>query len=147
MRYRSAFEASSSIGFLTEVLALRCDRLLWNDLTPFVLCVLAFTRTPGQSATSKRGTISNQWPSGDFDLVVLNEVMARLDDKDLGSLVDCVVRSTSWGAHVVDVRARSPSRLSARPRRQALPHRREPAVGRACPPHRRRFVLDVWERW
>lgn len=73
--------------------------------------------------------------------------MARLDDKDLGSLVDRVVRSTGWGAQVVDVRGRSLSKhplslddkhscIAESLRFVALAHHND-----------EEFVLDVWERW
>jgi hypothetical protein len=145
-RYRSAFEAGAAIGGLTEVLALRCDELLWNDLTPSS-CGGQARPVPGGGPRPRDSALSDQWPSWNLDLVVLNEVAARLDDDDLDTLVDCLLRSTLRGAHVVEVRARNRAECPLKPdgvsspiaesqRFVALAHYREDE-----------FLLDVWERW
>src|ERR1700728_4185571 len=61
MRYRSAFEAGSSIGGFTELLAVRCDQLLWNDLAPSTRASEAQSALRGGDRHGGL-TISDQWP-------------------------------------------------------------------------------------
>lgn len=92
-------------------------------------------------------SVSSQWPPGNFDLVVLNEVACRFDDKDVDSLVDCVMRSTSVGAHVLGVHARSPTDCPLRA--DDRHHRIAESPGLVTLVHHieDEFVLDIWERW
>jgi hypothetical protein len=143
MHYRSAFEASAAIGDLTEVLALRCDRLLWNDLTSSS----GWSPGPQARGRSERGTIPNQWPSGEFDLVVLNEVTCRLDNNDLDCLIDCVAQSTHRGAHVLDVRARRLSEDPLGPDHGTLRLAESQRFVARAYHSDEEFVLDLWERW
>jgi Nodulation protein S (NodS) len=147
IRYRSAFEAGCSVGALTELLAVRCDRLISSDLTPSEhQDIDSRLRLQDEPLLAVR-SIADQWPSGQFDLVVLNEVALRFDEKDLEAVAACVLNSTRSGAHVFAVHSRELTnvRLGAdhchkiignTPRLTSVLHH----VEEQC-------VLDIWERW
>jgi SAM-dependent methyltransferase len=73
-RYQSALELGCSIGVLTTRLAARCDRLLAIDYAP-----TALERARGRCRQQpwvqfRRMTLPGEYPSGQFDLVLLSEV-------------------------------------------------------------------------
>jgi hypothetical protein len=146
-RYRSAFEAGRSIGGVTELLAVRCDRLLWSDITPSPqsrrgphLALTGDTRVGDHS-------ISHQWPAGIFDLVVLNEVAVHFDERDLGRVIACVLSSTGSGGHVVGVHARGPTTQALSAVRSHAIIARSQGLVSAVHHEEEEFLLDIWERW
>jgi hypothetical protein len=147
IRYRSAFEVGRSVGTLTELLAVRCDRLLSSDITPSSPHRAdARFRPPGAALIGHR-SISDQWPSGLFDLVVLNEVASRLDEKDLSAVMARVLDSTRLGAHILGVHSRG---LTDYPLYADRGHRiMADRHGLVSVVHHveEQFVLDIWERW
>ena len=146
LHYQSAFEAGSAIGALTELLALRCDRLLWNDLTPS-WCPSDSQRGPYGGARPEERTIASQWPSGNFDLVVLNDVAGCLPENDFGCLIDCLLRSTNLGAHILAVHSRSLTNCPLNADRKHLRIAASPELVTLVHHVEAEFVLDVWERW
>src|SRR3954447_1201020 len=81
-RFRSALEVGCSIGVLTRRLATHCDRLVGVD---FVDAALSEARTrcadlPSVSFLNVRVPI--EWPQGQFDLIVLSEVLYFLSSAD-----------------------------------------------------------------
>ncbi len=117
-RYRSAYEPGCSVGVLTELLAVRCDRLLCSDIIP---AALAARRGPspdrGPMSWFEERSIPDQWPTGPFDLVVLSEIAYYFDEMDLGRVLG-VRRGLDS--------ARSPCRRGALARRDGLPPERGP---------------------
>jgi len=147
MRYRSALEAGPSIGGLTELLAVRCDRLLWSDLTPDSWHSSGAQIGLRCGAWFEGSSMSGQWQAGLFDLVVLNEVILHFDGKELGRLIGSVLQWTALGAHVVAVHSRH---LTDSPLSAEVGHRRiAESEGFVTLVHHveDEFVLDVWERW
>ncbi|MET3803781.1 LmbE family N-acetylglucosaminyl deacetylase [Nakamurella sp. UYEF19] len=84
--FRSGFEPGCSIGVLTEELAGRCDNLLATDIAAAPLRIAAdrLAGTPGVRFEQRR--IPQEWPSEQFDLVVLSEVGYYCGPEDLRSL-------------------------------------------------------------
>ncbi|MEP6842713.1 MAG: class I SAM-dependent methyltransferase, partial [Pseudolysinimonas sp.] len=81
-RYGSALEVGCSIGVLTSGLADRCDELLAVDIS--AAAVHSAQQRVGARARVEQVDVSEQFPSGPFDLIVLSEVgyyfsAARLD--------------------------------------------------------------------
>jgi Nodulation protein S (NodS) len=145
-RYRSAFEPGCSVGVLTELLALRCDRLLSSDIIP---CALqraeARLRTRSNVCFEER-SIPEQWPSGPFDLIVLSEIAYYFDRTDLDSVMACVMRSTTPGAHIVGVHwlGETDYPLGGELTHQIIAE--VPGLVRIVHHRDEEFVLDVWER-
>jgi Nodulation protein S (NodS) len=131
---------------LTELLAVRCDRLVCSDIIPSAL-QRAEARLRARSHVSvEERSIPDQWPTGPFDLVVLSEIAYYFDETDLGQLLRCVVDSTPRGAHVVGVhwRGETDYPLSGDRCHELI----SDALGFVSIVQHREpeFVLDVWER-
>ena len=75
-RFTAGLEAGCSIGVLTRQLAARCDTLLALDVAESALAQ-ARARCPG--VRFERRAIPAEWPAGQFDLIVLSEVLYYLD--------------------------------------------------------------------
>jgi hypothetical protein len=146
IRYCSGFEAARSVGVLTEVLAVRCDRLVSSDITPpSGHTIQARSGHNGPSPTGER-TIREQWPSGQFDLVVFNEIAFRLREKDIGRVMACVLGSTRPGAHVLGVHRRGlASHLLSAERSHRIIGGSE-GLGTIAHHSEEDFLLDIWER-
>ena len=87
-RFRSAFEPGCAVGLLTELLARRCDRLLAADIAAEPLERVAQRLAGHPHVDVRRLTLPDQWPDGEFDLVVLSEVGYYLDHVDLSRVID-----------------------------------------------------------
>lgn len=107
-RYRSVFEPGCSIGVLSEGLAGRCDRLLCTDISPRAVD-LAQRRLAGHRHVDIRvGDIVGDWPTEQFDLVVLSEVLYYLDDAALAGLIARLPAALKPGGEVIAVHWRWP---------------------------------------
>jgi nodulation protein S (NodS) len=89
--YRHAFEPGCSVGVLTELLAGRCDRVTATDLVPAALD--ATGRRLKQSGrhegvTLLQRSLDDDWPTTDFDLIVLSEVGYYLQASTLRAILD-----------------------------------------------------------
>jgi SAM-dependent methyltransferase len=91
-RFRSGLEVGCSIGELTRRLADHCDRLLGVDFIDAALAV-ARGKCAGQPWVSFRKVrVPLEWPAGEFDLIVLSEVLYFLSAEDNARLVDLIRR-------------------------------------------------------
>jgi SAM-dependent methyltransferase len=81
--FNSAFEIGCSIGVVTRLLAVRCDRVLAVDLVeaPLVRARQLCAYLPHVSFA--RIQIRQDWPAGEFDLIVISEVLYYLDPNDI----------------------------------------------------------------
>ncbi|MDQ2836488.1 MAG: nodulation S family protein [Actinomycetota bacterium] len=73
-RYRSAFEPGCSAGILTEQLARRADRLLAADLSPVAVRATRDRVSTLPNVEVRQLLLPRDWPSGQFDLIVLSEL-------------------------------------------------------------------------
>jgi hypothetical protein len=146
LRYRSAYEPGCSIGVLTELLATRCDRLLCSDIIPEALQRAEARLSRRPHVWFEERSIPDQWPSGPFDLVMLSEIAYYFDEGDLATLLDCVIVSTSIGAHVVAVhwRGQTDYPLSGDRCHEIISD--SPDLVRVVHHSEEEFLLDVWER-
>jgi cyclopropane fatty-acyl-phospholipid synthase-like methyltransferase len=86
-RFRSGLEVGCSIGELTYRLADCCDWLLGVDFVDEALAA-ARARCETQAWVSFRNLqVPLDWPAGQFDLIVLSEVLYFLSPEDSLSLV------------------------------------------------------------
>jgi trans-aconitate methyltransferase len=100
-RYRSALEVGCSIGVLTRSLASRCDGLVAIDAaqTPLVEASRRCANLP--DVRFEQMFVPEQWPDGDFDLILLSEVIYYLSRDDVGRLAARVAFSTTEGGSVI----------------------------------------------
>jgi LmbE family N-acetylglucosaminyl deacetylase len=93
-RYRRALEIGSSIGLLSAELATRTDELLATDIAAKPLAVARERLKDVDNVTFEKRTMPEDWPNGDFDLIVVSEVGYYLSTDGLGELirrsVDCL---------------------------------------------------------
>lgn len=86
-RYHRAFEPGCSIGELTQGLAERCDRLLATDVSGVALKTAAARLADCPHVEVAQLAVPEQWPDGEWDLVVLSELGYYLDGAGRAELV------------------------------------------------------------
>lgn len=87
-RYRHAFEPGCSIGVLTEKLVDRCDHVTACDVAQAALDATQERAGARQNLVLRRSSLDADWPSDDFDLVVLSEVAYYLSAETLRRVLD-----------------------------------------------------------
>ena len=100
-RYRSALEVGCSIGVLTRSLASRCDTLIAIDAaqTPLLEARRRCADLPG--VRFEQMFVPEQWPEGQFELILLSEVVYYLSPEDVGRLAARVTNSLAKGGSVI----------------------------------------------
>jgi SAM-dependent methyltransferase len=73
-RFGNAFEPGCATGLLTAELARRCEYVLAWDVADSALEQATRRLTGTPNVRVARGAIPDEWPEGEFDLVVLSEV-------------------------------------------------------------------------
>lgn len=73
-RFESGFEIGCSIGVLTGLLASRCSRLLAVDVSEAALSAARIRLSQQPHVSLQAMHLPQEFPAGDFDLVVLSEV-------------------------------------------------------------------------
>jgi trans-aconitate methyltransferase len=108
-RYRSALEVGCSIGVLTRSLASRCNSLVGIDAaqTPLVEARRRCADLPG--VRFERMFVPEQWPDGDFELILLSEVVYYLSREDVRRLAARVSNSLATGGSVILVHWTGPT--------------------------------------
>lgn len=104
-RFGTALEIGCSVGMLTEQLVRRCDRLLSTDLAPRPLEVararLARAFVGASDVEFRLLRAPDEWPDGEFDLIVISEVGYYLDEQALARLAgQCAASLTDDGVVV-----------------------------------------------
>ena len=145
-RYRWAYEPGCSVGVLTELLAVRCDRLLCSDIIPAALQRAEARLRRRPHVWFEERSIPDQWPTGPFDLVVLSEIAYYFDEKDLEQVLACVMGSTASGAHVVGVHWRGQTDYPLTGDRCHALISNTPGLVSIVQHREEEFLLDVWER-
>jgi cyclopropane fatty-acyl-phospholipid synthase-like methyltransferase len=108
-RYCSALEVGCSIGVLTRSLASRCDALVAIDAarTPLIDARRRCADLPG--VRFEHMFVPEQWPSGDFELILLSEVVYYFSREDVGRLAARVANSVAKGGSVILVHWTGPT--------------------------------------
>ncbi len=100
-RYERAFEIGSSIGVLTAQLALRCGHLLGVDVSEAAL-EQARQRCAGlPQVTLRKLQVPNEFPEGQFDLILLSEVGYYWSPADLARAADLMLAALAPGAQLL----------------------------------------------
>ena len=100
-RYLSGLEVGCSIGVLTQMLAARCDALLGVDFVDQALREAVDRCADLPWVRFERMQVPAQWPEGQFDLIVLSEVLYFLIGADIDRLAAHVGRSLMPGGRVL----------------------------------------------
>lgn len=82
-RYRNGWELGCSNGVLTCELAARCDALLATDLSPAALTQAEVSTRAYANVRLEQASHPDQWPAGQFDLIVVSEVGYYLAPQDV----------------------------------------------------------------
>ncbi len=100
-RYRSALEVGCSIGVLTRSLASRCDAVVAIDAAeaPLVEARRRCADLPG--VRFEQMFVPDEWPDGEFELILLSEVVYYLSRHDVGRLAARVTRSLAKDGSVI----------------------------------------------
>lgn len=85
-RYRNAWELGCSNGVLSAELATRCDALLGTDLSAAALAEAAATTAGFPHVRVEQACHPQDWPSGQFDLIVVSEVGYYLAPHAVGEM-------------------------------------------------------------
>lgn len=145
--YGSALEIGCSTGKLTEGLASRASRLLAVDIAADPLRVAAERLSDRENVELRRLKIPEEWPEGEFDLIVLSEVGYYWSPADLERTLDRIVGALTDDGTVVACHWRHPVAeypLAGDDVHAALAARTE-IVGTVL--HREEdFVLEVFRR-
>lgn len=114
-RYAFAIEAGCSIGVLSARLATLCDRLLSLDLVEQAVEKAANRLNLYPGARAMRATLPADWPQGNYDLIVLSELLYYLDAPAIDVLARCVARDAVDGAECVVVHYQGDTGTAIRP--------------------------------
>src|SRR5271170_2807024 len=85
-RYRSALEVGCSIGVLTRSLTSRCDALVAIDAAQTALVEARRRCADLPGVRFEHMFVPEQWPDGDFELILLSEIIYYLNPEDVGRL-------------------------------------------------------------
>jgi SAM-dependent methyltransferase len=107
-QYGDAFEPGCSIGVLTEQLALRCDRLLACDGSAAAVRRAAARLAWRRNVQVQHWVIPGDWPAGEFDLIVLSELLYYFAGDDLPKVLDRAVTALRPGGTLLAVHWRHP---------------------------------------
>lgn len=145
--YTSIFEPGCANGELSAELAARCDRLVCCD-TAAAAVALAQTRLMGFAhAQVHQSRLPQEWPSGQFELIVLSELCYYLDADDLQRLIDCALNALTDNGQLLACHWRP--RIDGCPQTAEQVH--ELLAQRLGMPHLVQhhdsdFLLDLWSR-
>lgn len=100
-RYVRAIEVGCSIGALTQVLAARCDSLVAIDDSPTAVAAARRRLDSEPTVQIQQLRAPHQWPSGNFDLIVLSEVGYFLSPAQLHQLIGLIEHCLEPGGTVL----------------------------------------------
>ncbi|GAC1313695.1 MAG: SAM-dependent methyltransferase [Acidimicrobiales bacterium] len=103
VRYGRAFEAGCANGVLSERLAGRCDHLIAADASETAVGRARSRLEPLDNVEVRQLLLPDEWPGGEFDLVILSEVLYYLDESELAQLLDKAVRTMGPEGEMVAV--------------------------------------------
>jgi SAM-dependent methyltransferase len=107
-RYQEAFEPGCSVGVLSERLAARCDRLLCCDTAAAAVQATAVRTAALPQVTVQHRDILTDWPAGQFDLIVLSELLYYFAGADLDQVTSQAAAALRPGGCLAAVHWRHP---------------------------------------
>lgn len=102
-RYRDAFEPGCSVGVLTEQLAARCDRLLSCDAAQAAVSSARERTRLLSGVRVEQRALPRDWPAGEFDLIVVSEVLYYFADQDLDQILGQATAALRPDGHLLAV--------------------------------------------
>ena len=145
--YTSIFEPGCANGELSAELAARCDRLVCCD-TAAAAVALAQTRLQGFAhAQVHQSRLPQEWPSGQFELIVLSELCYYLDADDLQRLIDCALKALTDNGQLLACHWRP--RIDGCPQTAEQVHEllaQRLGMAHLVQHHDTDFLLDLWSR-
>ena len=100
-QYNNAFEIGCSIGVFTKLLAPRCQRLLAVDTASIALEKAKQRCQKITQVTFALMSVPDEFPSEQFNLIVLSEVGYYFSEHDLSRLGKKITRHAIPGAHLL----------------------------------------------
>jgi 2-polyprenyl-3-methyl-5-hydroxy-6-metoxy-1,4-benzoquinol methylase len=100
-RFMRALEVGCSIGVLTERLAERCEQLIGVDFAPSAIAPARERCAPYPGVTIEQMQVPQQWPEGQFDLILFSEVLYFLNESDLMAICAHTTGSVVPGGRVL----------------------------------------------
>jgi SAM-dependent methyltransferase len=107
--YRDAFEPGCSIGVFTQMLAPRCGRLLSCDAAEAAVRQAADRTSALENVRVEQRALPGDWPPGEFDLIVLSELLYYFADEDLDQFLRQAVAALRPDGHLLAVHWRHPA--------------------------------------
>lgn len=99
--YQSALELGCSIGVLTQLLAPRANRLLSVDAAQIAVEAARARCAELANVTVHRATLPDEFPDGQFDLILMSEVGYYFALPDLERLSERVLNGLKSGGDLV----------------------------------------------
>ena len=96
-----ALEVGCSIGVLTSRLTAHCDKVLGLDFAPTAVAAARARCAPFPGVRIEQMQVPQQWPEGQFDLILFSEVLYFLDESDLMEICAHTTRSIVPGGRVL----------------------------------------------
>ena len=103
VRYASAFEGGCANGVLSELLAAKCDYLVAADGSETAVRRARTRLEPFDNVEVRQLVLPDEWPAGDFDLIVLSEILYYLDEAELAALLESAVGTLRPDGEIVAV--------------------------------------------
>ncbi len=100
-RIARAWEVGCAIGVLTKALAAKCDSLLAVDVAESALVQARQRCADMPRVKLQRMRIPDEWPDGNFDLMLFSEVLYYLIPGDIRTVARRALESLSTGGRIV----------------------------------------------
>jgi 2-polyprenyl-3-methyl-5-hydroxy-6-metoxy-1,4-benzoquinol methylase len=101
--YGTIIEPGCSIGVLSARLAKRCDRFFALDFSTRAVDQAKKRLRPFAHATATVAQLPQDWPLGQYDLIILSELIYYLTTPEIEQLAQYVARDAVAGAECVMV--------------------------------------------
>lgn len=101
IRYENGLEIGCSIGILTNMLKDKCENLLAIDISEKVLKAAQDRLMNYPNVTFKVSAIPDEFPQGNYDLIVMSEVGYYLSFTDLDLTIDQIAANLQTAGHLI----------------------------------------------
>jgi trans-aconitate methyltransferase len=105
-RYRRGYEPGCAVGFLTRLLATRCDELVAVDCVPEAVRTAAANVRDFPHVRVEEALLPAGLPDGTFDLIVIGDLLYYLSAADMSALLEGLVARLEPGGDLVAVHFR-----------------------------------------